>query len=679
MADAGQVMEQAEDNSATAGGDLIDGRYAVRVDAPLPQLDTAGGKAYRVTDQTGKPADLYAIVHHPHVPHRQDVVRNLLRAPVSGMLNPVAQQIVRPARDHPERLVTLVEMPPGPPLITAETTSGGGPHFIRDVVLPYLLDALTALAELGIPHRAIRPDNIFFATESRESVVLGQGFSSPPGADQPPDLETLGRMTAHPHGRGTGNQSDDIFALGGTLMCVFLGVLPDESEVDDLLRARLARGSFWTLARGREVPGILGTLLRGLLNDDIAERWQTEEIRQWLDGGTPSRRAVTKLWTFSRPVTFRRKSYADRRLLANELASYPLEGAPFLRGLEYPKWAQNMMTSEVFSERVQRVLAVRPEPDTSRSRHGDHALVARVCSHLDPLGPVRFRGTRIAIDGVGPAMAHGLTSGETNAPQYFKDFFSIGVLPSIIEIVMETNSAAKFAGPTLLDATHHATGTTMSAGVLRVLYMLNPSLPCQSPGLGGQWVADPAALLRAIDARASNRPEISRLLDAHVLAFFADRVEGASSFIDRIGAASKDPVHMVGTIIHLLAYLQRQLKCGPLPNLSELIVRNIQPLIKSLKSRTRRDGLLKRLEKLGREGDLEALEARANLAEIRPRDMREFRAAQDRVRRLESEIKSLKRPVKPSDPAAQASGYRVAAGIGWLLFMTILVVQILSR
>lgn len=679
MADAGKSMEQAEETSAKAGGDLIDGRYAVRLDAPLPHLDTTGGKAYRVEDRAGKTAELYAFVHHPHVPHRQDVVNSLLRAPVSGMLNPVAQEIVRPAQGQPERLVTLVEMPPGPALVTSETASGGGPHYIRDVVLPYLLDALTALGELGIAHRAIRPGNVFFTTSAHESVVLGEGFSSPPGADQPASFETLGRMMAHPHGRGRGNQSDDMFALGGTLMCVFLGVLPAETDIDDLLRARLARGSFWTLSRGREVPGILGTLLRGLLNDDVAERWQPEDLKQWLEGGTPSRRAITKLWTFSRPVTFRRKSYADRRLLAHDLAAHPLEGAPFLRGLEYPKWVQNMMTSEVFSERVQRVLAVRPEPDTSRSRHGDHALVARVCSHLDPYGPVRFRGTRIAIDGVGPAMAHGLATGESSAPQYFKDLFSAGVLPSVIEIVVESNSSAKAAGPTLLDAARFATGTTISTGVLRVLYMLNPSLPCLSSNLDGQWVADPPALLKAINARAANRPELSRLLDAHVLAFLAQKVDGAEALIDRIGAAGNDPVHMIGSVTHALAYLQRQLDPGPLPHLSELIVRNIQPLLKSLHSKTRREGLQKRLENLAREGDLSALETRANLAEIRPRDLREYRAAQDRVRRLETEIRALNRPVRPFDPVAQIAGFKAASGIGWLVFVTTLVFQILSR
>jgi len=678
MADAGQVMHRAENTSAKPGGDLIDGRYAVRLDAPLAHLDTTGGKAYRVADSTGKPADLYAILHHPNVPHRQDVVRSLMRGPVSGMLNPVAQEIVRPAQDHPERLVTLVEMPPGPPLIAPETASGGGPHFIRDAVLPYLLDGLKALSEQGIPHRAIRPDNIFFASEARESVVLGQCFSSPPGADQPACLETLGRMTAHPHGRGAGNRADDMFALGGTLMCVFLGMLPTDEDIDSLLQARLARGSFWTLSKGREVPGILGTLLRGLLNDDLAERWQTEEVRQWLDGGTPSRRAITRMWTFSRPVTFRRKTYSDRRLLAHDLAAHPLEGAPFLRGLEYPKWAQNMMTSEVFSERVQRVLAVRPESDTSRSRHGDHALVARVAAHLDPLGPVRFRGTRIAVDGVGPAMAHGLTSGETSAPKYFADLFSSGVLPSVVEIASEANPAARSAAPTLVDAAKLAAGTTMSTGVLRVLYMLNPSLPCQSPHLGEKWISDPVALLRSLDARAAKRPELSALLDEHALAFFADRVDGADILIDRIGGAGKDPVHMIGTVANLLAYLQSHLAAGPLPNLTDLIARHMQPLVKSLKSKTRREGLQKRLEKLGRDGNLEALAGRANLVEIRSRDQREYRAAQERVRRLETEIRALNRPVKATDPVAQNGGYKAAGAIGWLILMTTLVVQVLA-
>ena len=76
-------------------------------------------------------------------------------------------------------------------------------------------------------------------------IVLGPNVTSPPGYDQQPIFEPLDRAMAQPNGRGLGNSSDDIYALGINIILAFLGYNPVAKISDeDLIKHRLENGSY---------------------------------------------------------------------------------------------------------------------------------------------------------------------------------------------------------------------------------------------------------------------------------------------------------------------------------------------------------------------------------------------------------------------------------------------------
>lgn len=645
---------------------LLDDRYRVDMTRRLTHLDSPGGEAYAVRDEHDGSDRYYAILQNPAIPRRHALVTSLLGAPAANVLNPVLQKVARPAAGQPRRLITMIEMPSGPSLAIAAQRSAISAQMIRRHILPGIVKALTALHARDVCHRSIRPENIFFTSDSLEDVVLGDCFTAPPASGQDACYEPLERASADPFGRGEAGVEADLYALGASLLAAHLRRNPEEGrDAERMHSSRIGQGSFWALTGGTEVPGVVGSLLRGLLNDDPDERWTLKELALWLESAVPSRRSVNQLWTFSRPVTFRRQTYSDRRVLARSFAQHPLEAAPFLRNIDFTNWIQNMVTTELFSEKLEKAIDARNDADLSSSRHGDHALVARVTAHLDPRGPVRFRGVSVCLDGIGPALACAYGEKDERKIEAFQTLFDGTVLPAILEIVAERNPDAAFLSPKLLKATHTVRSSSPSGGVLRVLYDLNPALPCLSPHMQGNFVSSPRALLKMIDALVGSGAELSRLLDPHVLAFFASRVPQAPRDVDRMAAVGKDPARLMGAVTDLLAFLQETLAIERLENLSRHLARGMKPLVGALKGKQRRESMLEKLEEIGNSGDICRLAKLVDLGRAKMADDQEFLRARDRLIDIENFIRLMLKPVNPASANAQLAGTRAASVIGW--------------
>ncbi len=674
----------AENGKATAVAEgraaatiVVAKRFSIDLARPLPVFDRGGGKAFAATDTRDGARRVYALVHKKGVPQRAEVLRSLSASPASNVLNPLAQAVVRVGPKGPTRLVSVIEAPGGPPFSDALKGHAVSSHILRKLVVPAAIKALSALHGREIWHRAIRPANLFFASPQGGDVLLGECFSGPPGLDLPAAYEPLERATADVHGRGLGGPEADMFALGATLLACYLGREPGgQRDSESLIRARIAQGSFWALSAGQEVPGLLGVLLRGLLNDDPEERWTLDDLVAWTESASPNRRSLNLSWTFARPVSFRRQTFSDRRVLARELAKHPLEAAAWLRNLDFPMWFQTYITAENMTEKLERLLDLRAEPDLSSTHHGDHALVTRMCAMLDPFGPLRWRGRSIAIDGIGPALAAAFAEQDEQAIDDMRHFFDGGVMPAAVEIMGERNPLAHRMAFDLQQVANTVRSDRPAKGLVRALYDLNPALPCLSPVLKGLWVGTPAALLHAFDRLARSRGELAKMFDPHVLAFLAARVPECERLAMRVGATPKDPARTLAAIGDLLAFLQQHCKIAELPGLTERFGESLKPLVARLRSRRRRDECLKTLKEEMRKGSLVRLRASTDIVRLAREDADSYRRARWAWERLEARRKHLLRRVLPNDPEAMALGYRAASVLGIIALVATLTVTV---
>ncbi len=649
---------------------VVEGRYAVDLKRPQPAFDRAGGQAFAAQDIKDTSRLVYALVQRKAVPQRKEVVTALRHDPVSNLLNPIAQGVHRLGPKGPARLITIVEAPAGPSLAGALKGHSISPQILRKLVVPAAVRMLSALHARKIMHRAIFPENLFFANTEGGEIVFGECFSGPPGIDLAACYEPLDRAMADPSARGPAGPEADLFSLGATLLACYLGrPLGGRRDAENLMRARIAQGSFWALSGGEEIPGLLGMLLRGLLNDDPEERWTLEDVEAWTENAARPRRVLNLSWTFARPVTFMRQNFSDRRMLAQEFARHPLEAARWLRALDFNLWFQTYLTAETLTEKIEKHLNLHAEPDLSSTHHGDHALVCRFAALLDPFGPLRWRGRHIMPDAIGSALANAFAERDEHVLDDMRHFFDQGVMPAAVEIMGEHNAEVQKLAFDLGQLAQLVRAKGADKGLERALYELNPALPCLSPVFKGLWVGSIRGLLEALERLAEKPGNLLHLIDTHILAFIAAREHGAARLVAAVRATPKDQRRTLAALIELLRYLQDKSRLAKLPHLTARLADLLRPELSKLKGRKRREKSLAMLKEVAESGSILKLAKMFDLLAIARADAQGFQQARWRYRQLEGRRKHFSRKVLPSDPEARALGYRAASVIAVIALM----------
>jgi serine/threonine protein kinase len=141
--------------------------------------------------------------------------------------------------------------------------------------------ALREMSQRSISHRAIRPDNIFYADGSKRSIQLGECVTAPAGMNQPIWYETVEGAMADERARGV----DDLFAVGVTMLALLLGRNPlSNVDVGRFIEDRVNHGSYSAIVGSSRIQPNMLELLRGLLMDDPRERWSLRDIEHGVGG-----------------------------------------------------------------------------------------------------------------------------------------------------------------------------------------------------------------------------------------------------------------------------------------------------------------------------------------------------------------------------------------------------------
>ena len=114
---------------------------------------------------------------------------------------------------------------------------------IAGTLLEQLAIALGEFYDLGIVHGNVCPEKIFYDNESG-LVTLGECISDICGLTQRAGYEGINQLLCHPAGKGDGDDAEDYYALGATVLFMLTGHhVFDGVEREMVLDARLELGS----------------------------------------------------------------------------------------------------------------------------------------------------------------------------------------------------------------------------------------------------------------------------------------------------------------------------------------------------------------------------------------------------------------------------------------------------
>lgn len=640
---------------------LIKDRYQVHPDQPIPDLDNAPAVAVRVTHVRDSDRALYGLVCDPKLPPRLDIVPSVHRVDHRNLQRVVDWGVVDWPAEQRRCPVVVMERPAGRRLFKTATTEN--PPMTEERVtrmfLTPVVNILRDMHALGVYHRNIRPDNLFFFDGDERELYLGECFSAQPGTNQPALFETMECGLAAPAGRGEGSAEHDLFAVGVTVIAMLTGKVPLAGKPDEEVMARrLQVGSYAALVQNQRISLTMMEPLRGLLNDDPKERWTLEDLSLWLNGRRLSPKQQVMPTKASRGFTFVGRDYFTARELAHAMhRNWDAAAAPIRDG-SLDTWLRRSLSEDDRVEAVNEAKGGLSETDDVDK------LVARVLIALDPDGPIRLRDFSATIEGVGSLI--GLHSQDTQARNLFAKAIQLGLGQFWLEQQRKVEpNQLRFL--TRLDKSKMVMNQgALGFGVERVAYDLNPNLPCQSPLFERDYIATIEHLLPAYERLAKRRGDPDdrprRLIDRDVAAYIMVHYKRPSgSELRDVEREGDEPAGRIAQI-RLLANIQDyQHKKGEFPALCAMAASILEPSIERFHSRQRRKKVTERLRKAAKGGRLSELLAVVDDQGEVQADERNFAGAvADYAQSVEQTI-AVKRDIKNRQQLAREIGGQLAS------------------
>ena len=605
-------------------------RYDVHPDSPMEALDSPPAVAFKATHRRDSARQLCAYICDPKAPPRLEIISSLHRVDHPNLLRVVDWDVIDWPPEGRRCPVVISDRPPGP-RVFASLQATRQPMMEETVVRLFIkpvAEVLTEMHELGLYHRKIRPDNLFFTDESERAIVLGECYTTPPGQVQPAVFETMECGLANPAGRGEGGAENDLYALGVTALSLLFGHVPlIDMDDDAVMRRRLTVGSYAAAVRNQRVSLSMMEALRGLMNDDPQERWTMAELDLWLNGRRLSPKQQMMPTKAARAFRFAGGDYHMARELAYAMHRHWDAAAEPIRDGTLDTWLRRGLSDEHRIEAVNDAKAGTSEDAASETDR----LIARVIIALDPDGPIRLRDFSATIEGVGSLIAANLH--ESGTRQSFANVIDMGLGQFWLEQQRKVDPH-QIRYLTRLDkskAMLHQQG--VGFGIERVAYELNSGLPCLSPMFERDYVAAVdhvlPALERVLENAGSDEDRSGRLIDNHVAAFVATnskRVGGNElRDLDRDMMTPDARLAQIGVLAALQESVNRN---SEFKTLSAEAARILEPAVERFQSRERQRRIR---DKLGRAADTGRLQAVLDIVDDN-RELRDDRTQFDRAK-----------------------------------------------
>ena len=606
--------------------DIVDNRYTISLSQPLTKYSTTFAKAYEAQDPQEQNRKLYALVFEVGIPYRQEVIKALINAQHPCLQKLVAEAVVLISSLQECRQVVILEQSQGKKLQDLLIT---GRRFTeteiaQEILLP-LFEILAEFESLGIAHGRLNLGTIYFNESASPKLMLSECISEPCGYSQHYFYETPGRTQALPMGKGEADTIVDYYALGICSLFLFLGGNP-LSALDEhaYTHERLTKGSYIALIGNRDFPVMVDDLLKGLLNDQDNERWNSDQLLPWSKGKRFNLVRPLAPREAPRPVLFDGVQHFNRAALAYALYLNWEDSPPLIHDDKFYRWLELIDPESKDLEEVSLL---------SEYSDNDNELVARAMLLLNPSGPIRLKRFSAFIEGFGALLAAAtLKKGEERAQElkYFDIMLALE-LPQIWSKQHDRttlNEYTEYAVQVIENRVNLRRLRASGFGDERFFYDLNPSVPCLSPLIKKYHATTLIALLQALNHLAEDSEASSKSpMDEHIASFITSKLNWEKmpkTNFDNFPNLQGNPE--IKTLV-LLCAAQQSVGNLPLPGLSGWVCNRLQSVVERFHNYKLRDDLRDKLKEFGQRGRLSPVIQIFNDASMLTRDQEGFKAA----------------------------------------------------
>lgn len=502
--------------------DVVAMQYRVQPHNPIPELSNEFAKYYLATHiETDQ--EFYAIVFERSFSPDYKMIKAIMDDKSQIFVTPFAASITRLSTSKIKYLILIVEKYDHKRNLEnhIDSLASGDTKFITSKLLPFICNILQFCESNELNCGNINPQNILV---TNDKFLLREPYIAYPHSMQYVPYLATELLDTDIAGRKTGSVAADIFAAGITFLFVYFKGLSFPEEIESFRIHRLDNGSFLTTLGKKRVSDDIKNYIKGCLHDNVHERWKLRNLLDWSSG------KLTVAKNYTAPITsdifaavsFNGENYNHYRTLASALFRNWDVGVNFLSEERVLKWIQRGSGKSKIIDALDELTSgdVRTNPVKSFVDKDERLLKAIII--LDAQGPFRMKNFSAHLSSFGNMIAYGY------AKQ--KRF----ILDNIVKISLKCSweEKAKYNAQeemdydmvvSLIDLTNFYSSMSIACGAERILYHLNPTLPCLSPIVYNEYITTLSQLLIYLDKIASSSLE-KMVFDRHIIAFISNKI-----------------------------------------------------------------------------------------------------------------------------------------------------------
>lgn len=520
-----EFLREYSQSQSAGTKDILNDQYEIDVSQPLPQFNAPNARAFAATDLNDS-RPLIAMVCEPNTIQRHNILNRLLLLRNPNIMTPLAAGAVELSQPNEERFVVFFERVKGQKLsVLLANTKGKIPaNIIIDRIIKPITEVLLALQEAGITHGGINPDNIYYDTHA----VLGPCVLEPCGYSQPYYYELVERMQPHQGGKGDFNAEADYYAMAILVLQTLTGKqLLERMTPQVLARAILRQGPFMALTGGIEVPEEFFDFLWGMLGSGVNQRWTYRYLKPWLDGKHYNLIPSPPPTEGAKPYECFGTSGHSRREIAHLMRTNWDKVQETLSEHNLQQWVLSSLRQKELAELVGRHTRTIIESGIkSENQRNEHIM--RLILMIDNSGPLQYTKICFHIDSIPTLVADLFLKKSQDEINALMRFIEQNLTMAWIELqqVKEVEITEEYSQLfTKIDRMRSLLRNTgLGFGIERIVYDLNPDMPCMSPLCRGRHITTLPGLLRHLDKIAPAMATSQDPIDAHIAAFLTSKL-----------------------------------------------------------------------------------------------------------------------------------------------------------
>lgn len=636
MSDTLENMESAsassEKNSSsgvvlTASQIRLKERYVIDFSEPIQTLDTNGARAYKVTDIIDKDKLLFALICSRETTPRLSILPYLKALNTHHLLRLIEYGTIVMPNTQEATMALIYQRPLGGRVIDDMSMPfHNEPNAIHNLFTD-ILETLQELKTYGITHRSIRLSNLFYLDETKKTIVLGDCAASFPAFHQPAVYETVSSLIADKAGRGNGNEKNDIYALGVMGLFLFLGKETGiELSAPEILNMKLKKDSYTALVGGARVLGSFSNILRNMLADNPADRWNISSALESLENRANKITFSNSFSSTKKAFIIKDQKYYNPIDVAYAILQYPKEAYELYNGGRLIDWIKTNLENEELALIIDKT--VKATVDNTPN----HELsIAKICTYLAPHFPIKLGKICLFPDALGKSIYYAYRNN--------LDLNDYARLCSHDIIRLWYVNQEDIRTPSFInEIKSFVQSQAIGYGLDRIMYEIDEDIPCISKLVANDFISTPTRILKVLNNNYNNSQD--KPYDNHLIAYLRCKL---GKKIDGILIDLNSKIQALEASAILRLYTTMQNKFGPqeLPKLAQWLSVFSMPLIKSYHNVKYQRFLEKEILRVNKSGRLHEMQELLENEEARQKDTSEYNIARKTVARLLNEKKML--------------------------------------